>query len=162
MTKVIKRDGKLVDFEWAKIQLAIESAYLDLYGEIKSSEIDTVIEAIEVEPLLEYDDGVTVEEIQDIVVKCLKEVNKDVAEAYQKYREERTKIREYNTDTYKKLGKVLNATDIVNSNANVDEASFGGRKFETAGLIMKKMALDTLVPSDVANAHVQNRGYIHK
>ena len=161
MKRVIKRDGKLVSFEWEKIQSAIECAYLDVCGEINHEEVEEVLASMELEPLLEYDYGITVEEIQDIVVKCLKEVNKEVAESYQKYREERTRIREYNTDTYKKLGKVLNATDIMNSNANVDEASFGGRKFETAGLIMKKVALDNLVPSDVAEAHLQNRGYIH-
>ena len=166
--KIIKRDGMLKDFDFKRIQIAITNAYEDVYGKERvellnkySDEIEEVLDNVFEEVAVFNDDNIAVEEVQDIVIKALNIVNKDVAKAYQDYREERTRIREYNTDVYKKLDKVLNATDIVNSNANVDEASFGGRKFETAGLIMKKYALDNLIDKDIAKAHRENRGYIH-
>ena len=166
--KIIKRDGTLKEFDFKRIQIAVKNAYEDVYGKERvellnkySDEIEEVLDNVFEQVTVFDDDNITVEEVQDIVIRSLNIVNKDVEKAYSDYREERTRIREYNTDIYKKLDKVLNATDIINSNANVDEASFGGRKFETAGLIMKKYALDNLIDKDIAKAHRENRGYIH-
>ena len=46
-------------------------------------------------------------------------------------------------------------------NANVDEESFGGRKGESADLLVKEMALDYYVSPKVAKNHRENRIYIH-
>lgn len=85
----------------------------------------------------------------------------DVAKAYINYRYLHSLVRE----KYKKLmtavqEKVL-AKDVQNSNANVDEFSFGGRKFEAAGIVMKQLADDTLLSPDVKKAKDENRIYIH-
>lgn len=164
MVKVIKRDGREKDLDFERIHVAIEKAYNEVYRDETTfyysqindinDKVSSAIEGIE-------DDCIGIEDIQDIIIDILGKHNKKVQRAFKEYRDERTRIREYNTDLYKKLDKVLNATDIVNSNANVDEASFGGRKFETAGLIMKKYALDNLIEKDIAKAHIENRGYIH-
>ena len=45
-------------------------------------------------------------------------------------------------DTKKKIMEVLNCSNVQNSNANVDEYSFGGRKFEAAGILLKKITRD--------------------
>lgn len=164
MVKVIKRDGIVKPFDFERIYIAIQKAYKDVYGDdlyCHFPQIEDINESIFKSISSIECDSIGVEEVQDIVISALDKYNKRIANAYSEYRDERTKIREYNTDTYKKLDKVLNATDIVNSNANVDEASFGGRKFETAGLIMKKYALDNLIDKDIAKAHMNNRGYIH-
>lgn len=165
MIKVIKRDGAIKDFSFERIEIAIRNCYEDVYGELDKKELREIEDVMD--NIIDYinfgieDDSISVEEIQSIVVENLKEINRLAAQSYEDYMNERTRIREYNTDIYKKLDKVLNAKDIVNSNANVDEASFGGRKFETAGLIMKKYALDNLIDKDIAKAHRENRGYIH-
>ena len=165
MIKCIKRDGSIKDFSFERIEIAIRNCYEDVYGELDKKELREIEDIMD--NIIDYinfgieDDSISVEEIQSIVVENLKEINRLAAQSYEDYMNERTRIREYNTDIYKKLDKVLNAKDIVNSNANVDEASFGGRKFETAGLIMKKYALDNLIDKDIAKAHRENRGYIH-
>lgn len=160
--KVIKRDGRVKEFDFRRISEAIKKAYdevYDMWGDEQEQEsvmddIFSVISSAEEEYF-------SVEDIQDIVIETLKNYNKDVAMAYSEYREERQRVRDYNTDTYKKIDKILNCSDVLNSNANVDENSFGGRKFEIAGTIMKKIALEKIVNEDVAKAHWGNRGYIH-
>lgn len=164
MIKVIKRDGRVKDFDFRRIDNAIKKAYDEVYCDSDcefSNEKESVIDDIFSVVSSSEEEYFSVEDIQDIIIETLKSYNEDVAKAYSEYREERQKVREYSTDTYKKIEKILNCSDILNSNANVDESSFGGRKFEVAGVIMKKLALEKLIDKDIANAHLENRGYIH-
>ena len=64
-------------------------------------------------------------------------------------------------DTKQKILEILNCTDVKNSNANVDEYSFGGRKFEAAGLMLKEIAMEQFIKPEVAQAFKENRIYIH-
>ena len=64
-------------------------------------------------------------------------------------------------DTKTKILEILNCTDVKNSNANVDEYSFGGRKFEAAGLMLKEIAMEQFIKPEVAQAFKENRIYIH-
>lgn len=63
--------------------------------------------------------------------------------------------------TKRKIMNILNCSDVKNANANVDEYSFGGRKFESAGLVLKDIALNDLIDKKVAKAHKDNYIYIH-
>ena len=162
--QVIKRDGRIKDLDYERIYVAVEKAYKDVYGEDLTCYFPQLEDVNDgVFGVLEgyENEFVGIEEIQDVVVGELMKVNKRVGGAYKEYREERTRVREYESELYKKLGKILNATDIVNSNANVDESSFGGRKFEASGALTKKIALETMIDKEVAKAHLDNRGYIH-
>lgn len=60
-----------------------------------------------------------------------------------------------------KMMGILNCSNIQNANANVDEYSFSGRKFECAGLTLKKLALEKLIDKEVAKAFNDNYIYIH-
>lgn len=60
-----------------------------------------------------------------------------------------------------KIMTILDCSDVQNSNANVDEYSFGGRKFEAAGVLLKDVAMNDYISPDVANAFRDNRIYIH-
>ena len=64
-------------------------------------------------------------------------------------------------DTKKKVMEILNCSNVQNSNANVDEYSFGGRKFEAAGILLKEVARDEFIEPDVWEAFQDNRIYIH-
>jgi len=86
---------------------------------------------------------------------------KDVAKAYIKYREKRNQVRKYNSDFMKEVAKKLNATNVQNQNANVDEYSFGGRKGEVDSAIMKQYALDNCMSEMAKNNHLTNQVYIH-
>ena len=89
--RVIKRDGRTVDFDKNKIKESVQKAYMEVDGEIDSHARDKAAEiARYVESL---DKELSVEEIQDIVENKLMGSNrKDVARAYIVYRSTRNLI----------------------------------------------------------------------
>mgnify|MGYP002623312913 CR=1 FL=1 len=86
---------------------------------------------------------------------------KDVAKAYIKYREMRTKERNWNNDMMRAAQEKLTGSKIDNQNANVDEHSFGGRRGEFDSVISKQYALDNCVSRMARENHLNNRIYIH-
>lgn len=64
-------------------------------------------------------------------------------------------------DFYDKMLSILKCEDVQNSNANVDEYSFSGRKFGCAGELLKKIALEKMIDPVVADAYRNNYIYIH-
>ena len=86
---------------------------------------------------------------------------KDVARRYITYREERARIRNWNSQMMDKVAIKLAASDVQNQNANVDEYSFGGRRGEADSVIFKQYALDNLVSEMARNNHLNNEIYIH-
>ena len=70
---------------------------------------------------------------------------KDVAKNYILYREERTKIRNANSKLMQNIKEKIEASDVQNQNANVDEHSFGGRMGEARSELMKDYALNYIV-----------------
>lgn len=86
---------------------------------------------------------------------------KDVAKAYIKYRKLRTEVREYNSEFMKEVSKKLNATDVQNQNANVDEYSFGGRMGEANRTLTKEFALNHCMSKMSKENHLNNYIYIH-
>lgn len=112
--------------------------------------------------MLTKDDPLTVEEIQDLVENGLMATKrKDVARAYIKYRNERTKVREGRADWMQLIAEKVKATNVQNQNSNVDEYSFGGRKGEADSVLMRKIALDYIMSDMARNNHLNNEIYIH-
>ena len=131
MKKVIKRDGRIVMFDSSKIENAVLKAFaakdkeLTDYAILKAKNIADYIEFETDKEIL------TVEEIQDMVENGLMSTKrKDVAKAYVLKREERSRERNKNASLTKIIKTKLEAKNIENQNANVDELSFGGRKGE--------------------------------
>jgi ribonucleoside-triphosphate reductase len=85
----------------------------------------------------------------------------DVARAYIRYRYKREVARECRADFLDAIGDKLEARNVVNQNANVDEYSFGGRIGEAASVMMKQYALDKLISSMARKNHLENMIYIH-
>ena len=86
---------------------------------------------------------------------------KDVAKEFILYRNERTKIREKNSQLIQAVTEKLLATNVQNQNANVDEKSFGGRMGEANDAVMKKYALDYCLSEMARNNLLNNEIYIH-
>ena len=86
---------------------------------------------------------------------------KDVAKAYIKYREMRTKERNWNNEMMRAAEKKLTGAKIDNQNANVDEHSFGGRRGEFDSAILKQYALDNCMSKMARENHLNNEIYIH-
>lgn len=162
--KVIKRDGRIVDFDTTKIERAILAAFQDVDGEItdyakeKAENIASYIEGY----YLDVDETPGIEEIQDLVEKGLMSTKrKDVAKNYILYREERTKIRNANSKLMQNIKEKIEASDVQNQNANVDEHSFGGRMGEARSELMKDYALNYIVSPMARENHLNNEIYIH-
>ena len=104
----------------------------------------------------------SIEEIQDLVENGLMSTKrKDVAKAYIKYRELRTKERKWNNDMMRAAREKLTGSRIDNQNANVDEHSFGGRRGEFNSVISKQYALDNCMSKMARENHLNNEIYIH-
>ena len=164
MLKVKKRDGRIVDFDATKIKNAILAAFEDVDGEIdkyaedKAENIANYIEGY----YEEVNEIPGIEEIQDLVEKGLMSCKrKDVAKSYILYRENRTKIRNANSKLMKNIKEKIEASNVQNQNANMDEHSFGGRMGEARSELMKDYALNYLVSPMAKENHLNNEIYIH-
>lgn len=161
---VIKRDGRIVKFDTTKIENAILAAFKSVDGEIsdyakeKAGTISSYIEGY----YLDVNETPNIEEIQDLVEKGLMATKrKDVAKAYILYREERNKKRNANTKLMKLIKEKVDASDVQNQNANVDEHSFGGRMGEARSELMKDYALNYIISDMARENHLNNEIYIH-
>lgn len=159
--KVIKRDGRTVEFNKEKIKNAILKAYEDVDKNIENSNAKTKASEI-ANYIFNINKDMSVEEIQDIVEEKLMASNrKDVARSYILYRNNRTKIRENKTQLMKEISEKLMAANVQNQNANVDEKSFGGRVGEASDTVLKKYALDNCMSEMSKNNHINNEIYVH-
>lgn len=155
--QVRKRDGRIVNFNKEKIVEAILKA-MESTGNVNQRCANRIANEISKLNYL----TIEVEEIQDIVEdKLMASSAKDVAKAYILYRNERTKERNWNSNLTKAINKKLMAKNIENANANVDEASFGGRMGEAANELTKQFALDYCMSEMSRNNHLNNEIYIH-
>lgn len=159
--KVIKRDGRKVDFNRNKIIKAVLAAFDEVDGEVtpeakrKATVITNHIESLNKKSM-------NVEDIQDIIETMLMDgKRKDVARAFVIYRNDRTRVREQNTNLMKSIKEKLTASNVQNQNANIDEKSFGGRVGEASDTVLKQYALDNCMSEMSRNNHLNNEIYIH-
>ena len=158
---VIKRDGRKVPFDKNRIKNALSQTFKRVDGELTESshrkigEIANYIEKLDKEVL-------EVESIQNIVEEKLMASNrKDVAREYILYRDMRNRVRQYNTKLMKDYKEKIEASNVVNQNANVDEHSFGGRIGEAGAMVLKDYALNNCMSEMARNNHLNNMIYIH-
>ena len=158
---VIKRDGKVVAFSSDKIRKAILNA-ANRIGEMSEQDIDRITEIIVNKCERHSGDQISVEQIQDLVEDTLlKSKFNRTAKSYILFRDQRTRNRDNKSKLLKDIAKKLNGTNIVNQNANLDEASFGGRKGEAANELMKWFALNNCMSKKSRENHLNNEIYIH-
>ena len=161
MQYIKKRDGRIVEFNKNKIINAILKAFKQVEGEVSDYALE---KANNIADFIgrKNDEILNVEEVQDLVENGLMSLKKkDVARAYMHYRQERTRIRNWNTNLMDKMAEKLDALNVQNQNANVDEYSFGGRRGEAGSVIFKQYALDNLMSEMARNNHLNNEIYIH-
>ena len=166
MYKVIKRDGKIVEFSIDKIAEAIEKAFKACSKKYHKSVIDML--ALNVTSNFERkikDDQISVEDIQDSVEEVLSNAGYgDVAKAYIIYRKQREKIRNMN-------GTMLDYKEIVDSYVNLSDwrvkenstvtYSIGGLVLSNSGAITANYWLTEIYDNEIANAHRLGDIHIH-
>lgn len=160
--KIVKRDGRKVDFDRDKITKAVLAAFDEVDGEITSEARHKASDIVSyISSTWEYD-KISVEQIQDIIEeKLMASKRKDVAKAFVIYRNDRTRVREQNTNLMKSIKEKLTASNVQNQNANIDEKSFGGRVGEASDTVLKQYALDNCMSEMSRNNHLNNEIYIH-
>ena len=158
---VIKRDGTPQEYSFLKIVDAVHKAFKSVNQEVPDKFLEQVKESVEKLLIKNNGDGTPIEEIQDCIQNELIKRNKyEVVESFINYRRKREEIREQKSDLMKQITEKLNATNVQNQNANLDEASFGGRLGETSGTVAKNVALKSMSKMGRKN-HEENMVYIH-
>jgi len=166
MYMVVKRDGKVVDFDIDKIRVAITKAFDALEKQYHPTVINML--ALQVTADFEskiHDEHITVEDIQDSVEKVLSEAGfADVAKAYILYRKQRENVRNVNSTllNYKELvDNYLRVNDWrVKENSTVTY-SVGGLILSNSGAITANYWLSEVYDAEIANAHRSAAIHLH-
>lgn len=155
---VIKRNGIEVTFNKQKIVTAIEKAMKSVEG----GEVDHEAALKIAQEIENVDKTLTVEEIQNMVEKKLMSSKyKDAAKNYINYRYLRTMARSQYKELMDSVAEKLSAKNVQNQNANVDEASFGGRMGEANDVVTRRYALEYIISPKTRANHENNEIYIH-
>ena len=156
MVNITKRNGDLVPFDITRIERAIQKAFLSCEVAVSEDTIKNIAKNVEIW------ENINVEDIQDQVEELL--MNYDyptVAKEYILYRHKKEVIRNQESKLIKGISEKLEAKNVENQNANVDEYSFGGRIGEASRLVNKQYALDYCMSEMAKNNHLNNEIYIH-
>jgi len=166
MYKVIKRDGKVVDFNLSKISEAITKAFEAIDKQYNQDIIDLLALKVTSDYEKKVQDGlVSVEAIQDSVEDVLVQAGyADVAKCYILYRKQREKIRNMKSTIldYKELvDSYVHLTDWrVKENSTVTY-SVGGLILSNSGAITANYWLSQIYDEEIGKAHKEADIHIH-
>ena len=159
--KVIKRDGKKVDFDPNKIVVAISKANREVIGNEKASiqNINYIVEAIEKLELNE----IGIEKIQDQIERKLMELGKyELAKRYMLYREKRSIIRQTNTTDESILSLIRNTNkEVSKENSNKNAILLSTQRDLIAGEVSKDIVDRLLLPERIVKAHKEGVLHFH-
>ena len=162
--KVLKRDGKIDVYNFEKIKRAVESAYNSVNATMDEKFLQQLSDHFQklIDKRKDPEEPINIEEIQDEIEKFLVMKNKtNVVKHFMRYREDRNRHREMKSRLMKGIASKLQAKNISNQNANVDESSFGGRMGEATRVVTKEYALYKCMSKMARENHLNNEIYIH-
>ena len=150
--KVIKRDGRVTDFDQSKIKLAIEKANKEVSRKEKASKED-------IKAIIEYIEElnkkrILVEDIQDIIEEKLMELGRhELAKKYIVYRYTRALVRKSNTTDESILGLIRNNNkDVMEENSNKNAIMASTQRDLIAGEVSKDLTKRILLPEKITKA----------
>lgn len=115
--KVIKRDGRIVDFDAKKISNALIASIIANKFSLKSIDVNNITDIIVKSLKDKKQKDYSVEAIQDVVIATLYKLKySKLARKYETYRKERSKIRERNSNLMSVITKIGIQTDKDNAN----------------------------------------------
>lgn len=155
MMKVIKRDGKIVDFDKKKIKDAIFKSMKYGSGIIKRKVATEIANEIEKEYIKCGVTQSTVLSIENAVYnKLIEKGEKETARAYEGYRAVQTFKRQVNTSDDDVLGLVRATNkDSIEENSNKDARVASTQRDLIAGEVSKDIARRRLIPAKFVQAH---------
>ena len=159
--KVIKRDGRAVDYNREKIVIAIEKAN----NEVKPKERATKEEIKEIIKYIEELDKkrILVEDIQDIIEQQLMDRKKfELAKKYMIYRYTRALVRKQNTTDESILGLIKNQNkELLEENSNKNAVLASTQRDYIAGEVSKDLTKRILLPEKITKAHEEGILHFH-
>lgn len=157
--KVIKRDGRAVDFDREKIRVAISKAN----NEVKTKERATRDDIKQIIAYIEDLDKkrILVEDIQDIIEQKLMEIGKyELSKRYIVYRYTRALVRKQNTTDQSILGLIRNENkELAEENSNKNTTLASTQRDYIAGEVSRDLTRRMLLPEKISKAH--DEGVLH-
>ena len=166
MYQIIKRDGKIADFDISKIASAMKKAFEATNTDYTDNIIDFLALKVTADFLPKIKDGfVAVEDVQDSVESVLIQGGYDaVAKSYILYRKQREKLRNLKStflDYKETVNDYVNALDWrVKENSTVTY-SVGGLILSNSGAITANYWLSEIYDSEIGDAHRNCDIHIH-
>ncbi len=165
---VVKRDGKKVEFNGAKVALAIKKGFDSVSKENEYTEKDIhKVYNIVIEKIREKkEEKIKIEEIQDLIEEILKkEGYENVYESFSTYRERRNQSRRVFFDE-KKQHKFLKAVENLGLDSSEEEISSGrctamGSMLSYGQTLSKEFSKSYLMKRKYVDAHESGEIYIH-
>ena len=159
--KVIKRDGRAVDFDREKVRIAIDKANKEVRPRERATkeEIKEIIEYIE--ELSKK--RILVEDIQDIIEEKLMEFQKyELSKKYIVYRYTRALVRKQNTTDESILGLIRNENkELAEENSNKNTMLASTQRDYIAGEVSRDLTKRMLLPEKISKAHEEGILHFH-
>ena len=159
--KVIKRDGRTIEFDRDKIEVAIEKANNEVIKKEKASKEDIksitdYIEELDKKRML-------VEDIQDVIEEKLMEFDKyELAKKYIVYRYTRALVRKSNTTDESILGLIRNENkELAEENSNKNTMLASTQRDYIAGEVSRDLTRRMLLPEKISKAHEDGILHFH-
>ena len=159
--KIIKRDGRIVDYDRQKIAVAIEKANRDVIGKEKATKE-------EIKEIIDYIEGlgkrrILVEDVQDIIEEKLMDMGKHkLAKEYIVYRYNRALVRKSNTTDESILGLIRNENkELAEENSNKNTMLASTQRDYIAGEVSRDLTNRLLLPEKIVKAHKEGVLHFH-
>lgn len=159
--KVIKRDGRSVDYDRSKIAIAIQKANADLptRQKVTQEQIEEIIEYVE----SQNRKRILVEDIQDMIEQQLMDMKKfELAKKYMLYRYTRHLVRQQNTTDESILGLIRHTNkEVMDENSNKNAVTAATQRDLIAGEVSKDLTRRLLLPENISKAHEEGVLHFH-
>ncbi len=159
--KIVKRDGRIVDYDRNKIKRAIERANNDVIEaeRVNDKQIENIIKHIE----QLNKKRMLVEDIQDFIETELMKIKKyELAKAYIIYRYNRALIRKSNTTDESILTLIKNNNkEVMEENSNKNATIASTQRDLIAGEVSKDLTKRILLPEKISKAHEEGILHFH-
>lgn len=156
---VVKRSGQRINFNGSKIAVAIKGAFDDVSNTYKLEEVNKVYENVLKYITSNYQTRrtINVEDIQDIIEQVLKKENKDVYEAFVRYRTRRAESRK--VFSLKQQHKFVKVIEKVNSISSLETPN--NNLFKYGEIISREYIKSYILDNKYTRLHDEGRIYIH-
>lgn len=166
ITKITKRDGRIVAFDTSKILGALSKAVERSEEDVPLGQLTDEVVSVLNSRFNNKDNKASVEATQDIIEELLIKHNfPKTAKEYITYRAHRNEVREAKTRLMSTIRSITfqdaKDSDVKRENANIDGDTAMGTMLKYGSETAKDFYLSTLIDKDIAKAHISGDIHIH-